>query len=158
MVSGGFKQVNCVGIMELQKFNIREADWSVDRRQLSDVRRRVFIIEQKVPWDEEWDGHDEASWHWIATDSSDLPIGTARLLPDGQIGRMAVLSQHRKHGVGAALLERTVEKARGLGFEQVYLNAQTHALGFYERSGFQAEGDEFMEADIPHIRMTQNLV
>ncbi len=143
--------------MELRKFNIREADWETDGKQLSNIRRLVFIVEQEVPQEEEWDGRDEESWHWIATDSSDVPIGTARLLPDGQIGRMAVLSQHRKHGVGAALLEQAVEKARHLGFEQVYLNAQTHALGFYERCGFVPEGDEFMEAGIPHMRMTQDL-
>ncbi len=143
--------------MELRKFNIREADWDTDGKQLSNIRRLVFIVEQNVPQEEEWDGRDEESWHWIATDSSDVPIGTARLLPDGQIGRMAVLSQHRKHGVGAALLEQAVEKARHLGFQQVYLNAQTHALGFYERCGFTAEGEEFMEAGIAHRRMTQNL-
>ncbi|MBO6656255.1 MAG: GNAT family N-acetyltransferase [Pseudomonadales bacterium] len=143
--------------MELRKFNIREADWAADGKQLSHIRRLVFIVEQEVPQEEEWDGRDDESWHWIATDSSDVPIGTARLLPDGQIGRMAVLSEHRKHGVGAALLEQAVEKARHLGFEQVYLNAQTHALGFYERSGFVLEGEEFMEAGIPHVRMTQTL-
>lgn len=143
--------------MEIRKFNIREASWQADGKQLSNIRRLVFIVEQKVPQEEEWDGRDEESWHWIATDTSDSPIGTARLLPDGQIGRMAVLSQHRQHGVGAALLEQAVEKARHLGFEQVYLNAQTHALGFYERCGFSAEGDEFMEAGIAHMRMTQDL-
>lgn len=143
--------------MEIRKFNIREADWETDGKQLSNIRRLVFIVEQKVPQEEEWDGRDEESWHWIATDSSDVPIGTARLLPDGQIGRMAVLGQHRKHGVGAALLEQAVEKARHLGFEQVYLNAQTHAQGFYERCGFVLDGEEFMEAGIPHVRMIQAL-
>lgn len=143
--------------MEIRKFNIREANWQTDGKQLSNIRRLVFIVEQDVPQEEEWDGRDEESWHWIATDVSDVPIGTARLLPDGQIGRMAVLSQHRKFGIGAALLEQAVEKARHLGFQQVYLNAQTHALGFYERCGFTAEGDEFMEAGIPHMRMIQDL-
>ena len=143
--------------MELQEFNIREADWSLDGEQLSDVRRQVFVVEQKVPADQDRDERDEKSWHWVATDSGNLPVGTARLLPDGQIGRMAVLSQHRRHGVGTALLRKAVEKAQHLGFGQVYLNAQTHARGFYERDGFQAEGDEFIEADIPHIRMTKAL-
>ncbi len=143
--------------MELRQFNTREADWQTDGNQLSNIRRLVFIIEQKVPKDEEWDGKDEDSWHWLATDTKDAPIGTARLLPDGQIGRMAVLSHYRKFGVGAALLELAVEKARHLGFSLVFLNAQSHALGFYERAGFVAEGEEFQEAGIAHYRMTQTL-
>jgi predicted GNAT family N-acyltransferase len=143
--------------VELRQFNIRAADWQTDGNQLSNIRRLVFIVEQKVPKDEEWDGKDDDSWHWLATDTNDVPIGTARLLPDGQIGRMAVLSDYRKFGVGAALLEQAVEKARHLGFSSVFLNAQTHALGFYERAGFIAEGEEFQEAGIAHYRMAQTL-
>jgi predicted GNAT family N-acyltransferase len=143
--------------VKLKQFNTQEADWQTDGKQLSNIRRLVFIIEQKVPKDEEWDGKDEDSWHWLATDTKDIPIGTARLLPDGQIGRMAVLSHYRKFGVGAALLEQAVEKARHLGFSRVFLNAQSHALGFYERAGFVAEGEEFQEAGIAHYRMTQAL-
>lgn len=143
--------------LEIRHFNIREADWDTEGNVLSNIRRIVFIVEQKVPREEEWDGQDEDSWHWLATDANDAPIGTARLLQDGQIGRMAVLSEYRKHGIGAALLEAAVEKARHLGMPSVFLNAQAHALGFYERCGFIAEGDEFMEAGIPHRRMTQVL-
>ena len=143
--------------LELRHFNIREADWSVDGKLLSKIRRIVFTVEQSVPQEEEWDGQDEDSWHWIATDPEDVPIGTARLLQDGQIGRMAVLAEHRAHGIGAAMLEQAVEKARHLGFESVYLHSQSHALGFYERCGFVAEGDEFVEAGIPHLMMTQAL-
>ena len=143
--------------VKLRQFNIRAADWQTDGKQLSNIRRLVFIIEQKVPKDEEWDGKDEDSWHWLATDTKDVPIGTARLLPDGQIGRMAVLSHYRKFGVGAALLEQAVEKARHLGFSRVFLNAQSHALGFYESAGFVTEGEEFQEAGIAHYRMRQPL-
>lgn len=143
--------------MELRQFNIREAHWEKDGNQLSDIRHRVFIVEQNVPREEEWDGRDDDSWHWLATDGQEVAIGTCRLLPDGQIGRMAVLTQHRGQGVGAALLEAAVEKARHLGMDQVYLHAQTHALGFYEGLGFKAQGDEFMDAGIPHRHMTQTL-
>jgi predicted GNAT family N-acyltransferase len=143
--------------LEIRHFNIREADWPTDGKQLSNIRRLVFIVEQKVSKEEEWDGKDGDSWHWLATDEKDVPIGTARLLADGQIGRMAVLSDYRKFGVGAALLEQAVEKARHLGFERAYLHAQSHALGFYERAGFVAEGEEFDEAGIPHYMMTRAL-
>lgn len=143
--------------LSIRQFNIREADWAIDGNVLSNIRRLVFIVEQDVPQEEEWDGKDEESWHWMATDDDDAAIGTARLLPDGQIGRMAVLEKFRGSGVGAALLEQAVDKARHLGFREVSLNAQTHALAFYERAGFVAVGDEFEEAGIAHQKMTRTL-
>ncbi len=143
--------------LEIRKFNVREATWAQDQAALSELRRIVFIVEQEVPREEEWDGQDDDAWHWLATDSNDKPIGTARLLPSGQIGRMAVLAECRGLKVGQALLESAVLKAQRLGFQSVFLNAQTHALNFYAKSGFAPEGEEFMEAGIPHFRMTQTL-
>lgn len=143
--------------LEIRQFNLREASWTTDWKLLSNLRRLVFIVEQNVPQDEEWDGQDEDAWHWLATDLEDRPIGTARLLPSGQIGRMAVLEEFRGLKVGRAMLEHAVEKARHLGFTSVYLNAQTHALGFYEKSDFEAVGEEFTEAGITHFRMEQLL-
>lgn len=143
--------------LKIRQFNLREASWITDQKVLSHLRKLVFIVEQNVPQDEEWDGQDEDSWHWLATDLEDRPIGTARLLPSGQIGRMAVLEEFRGLKVGRVMLEHAVEKARGLGFASVYLNAQTHALGFYEKSGFEAVGEEFTEAGIAHFRMEQGL-
>lgn len=143
--------------LEIRAFDIREADWKSDQSTLSNLRRLVFIVEQSVPQEEEWDGQDEDAWHWLATDPDHHPIGTARLLPSGQIGRMAVLAEHRGLKIGAAMLEAAVQKARQLGFQSVFLNAQSHALGFYEKAGFSAVGDEFMEAGIAHYRMEQAL-
>lgn len=143
--------------ISIQKFNIREADWATEERLLSEIRRLVFVVEQDVASEEEWDDKDKESWHWIATDQDDVPIGTARLLPEGQIGRLAVLDQFRGAGIGAALLERAIDKARHLGFNQVSLNAQIHALAFYERAGFVAISDEFEEAGILHRKMTRTL-
>jgi predicted GNAT family N-acyltransferase len=143
--------------LEIRQFNLREADWALDRNVLSNLRRLVFIVEQNVPQEEEWDGQDEDAWHWLATDIEDRPIGTARLLPSGQIGRMAVLDNYRGLKVGQAMLEHAVDKARRLGFANVYLNAQSHALGFYQKAGFEAVGEEFMEAGIAHFRMEQTV-
>lgn len=80
-------------------------------------------------------------------------MGTGRLLPDGHIGRMAVLREWRGKGVGALLLRALVELARSRGHTSVRLNAQTQALGFYRRYGFEAVGAQFMEAGIPHLAM-----
>jgi|TARA_B110000196_G_C21068390_1_gene626148 predicted GNAT family N-acyltransferase len=140
--------------LNIRKFDIREAGWETDGDVLQDIRRRVFIIEQHVPKDEEWDGQDEKGWHFIATEKDDVPIGTARLLPSGQIGRMAVLEEYRRHGVGRALLEQAIEKARHLGMQDLFLHVQLHALHFYEAVGFSLEGEEFIEAGIAHRKMT----
>ena len=136
-----------------RKFWVREATWSTDCTALQDLRYRVFVIEQKVPVELEWDAADATCLHALALDESATPVGTGRLLADGQIGRMAVLPQWRRCGVGGAILDFLLACAQGQNLP-VFLSAQTHALGFYERHGFVAEGDVFMDAGIPHRRMT----
>jgi predicted GNAT family N-acyltransferase len=143
--------------LALQDFDIREADWETDKNVLLNLRKLVFIVEQSVPPEEEFDGLDDTSWHWLVKDKQGRPIGTGRLLSSGQIGRMAVLEAHRGKGIGAAVLGTVIEKARTLGFEQVFLNAQVHALGFYEKAGFTETGEQFAEAGIAHQKMTQQL-
>ncbi len=143
--------------MRQPAFIIRDADWELDRAALMAVRQAVFMEEQGVSAVLEWDGLDDNARHLLALDADGNPIGTARLLPDGHIGRMAVVPPWRCRGVGSALLLRAVELARGIGFPAVELAAQTHAIGFYERHGFQAYGPEFLDADIPHRNMRLDL-
>ena len=143
--------------LSLQNFDIKEADWETDKQALLNLRKLVFIIEQSVPPEEEFDGLDDSSWHWLVHDYNKQPIGTGRLLKTGQIGRMAVLEHHRGEGIGAAILGTAVEKARTLGFEQVFLNAQVHAIGFYQKAGFVETGPRFDEAGIQHQKMIQML-
>ena len=121
------------------------------------VREEVFVAEQKVPLELEWDEWDERSDHAVARDARGRAIGTARLLPDGRIGRMAVLREWRRRGVGAALMEGLLRKAREQSMSRVTLHAQTHAAGFYRRFGFSERGGEFWEAGIPHVEMTLEL-
>ena len=121
------------------------------------VREEVFVAEQKVPLELEWDEWDERSDHAVARDAGGQAIGTARLLPDGRIGRMAVLREWRRRGVGAALMEALLQKAREQSLSRVTLHAQTHAAGFYRRFGFSERGGEFWEAGIPHVEMTLEL-
>jgi predicted GNAT family N-acyltransferase len=134
-------------------FTIRVADWASDDEALRLIRFAVFVLEQKVPESLEWDGLDEACEHAIAEDASHAPIGCGRLLPDGHIGRLAVLREWRGSGVGSALLERLVTLARTRGHARLLLNAQTHAIPFYARHGFAVTGEPFDEAGIPHIVM-----
>ena len=130
--------------------------WGVDRPLLRQVRRQVFVVEQQVPEDEEWDEDDPLSVHVLATRNRE-PVGTGRLTPAGKIGRMAVLSEVRGQGVGSQILRLLVGEALHRGLVELRLNAQVHAIAFYERHGFSAEGPVFMEAGIPHRSMRRML-
>ncbi len=142
---------------ERREFTIGLVDWAASRSALRDVRRTVFIVEQGIPEDLEWDAADEVSRHALAKDAAGRAIGCGRLLPDGHIGRLAVVAAWRDRGVGSAMLEQLVELARTLGHARVVLNAQTHAIPFYVRHRFAASGDEYLEAGIPHRTMERAL-
>ncbi|HEY0722252.1 MAG TPA: GNAT family N-acetyltransferase [Gammaproteobacteria bacterium] len=138
-------------------FTITAATWLSDQRELRYVREQVFMIEQKVSKELEWDGLDSHAVHLLARDQAGNPIGTVRMLGDGHVGRMAVLKPWRTRGVGSSLLKTIIATARSVGMERVFLDAQIQAIGFYERFGFVAEGPEFMDAGIPHRHMTLSL-
>lgn len=137
----------------MNDYTIRIANWQDDGWALRRVRETVFVHEQRVPVELEWDGIDMNCLHLLAVDSAKNAIATARLLPNGVIGRMAVLREWRGRGVGGALLLRLLEEAKKREVQQVTLNAQQYASGFYAKFGFQTTGKEFMDAGIPHIRM-----
>ena len=126
--------------------------WERARELASPIRFEVFVREQRVPAEIELDDMDARSLHAIVF-LEEKPVGTARLLPDGHIGRMAVLKAHRKKGVGAAMLERLIEAARARGDREVALSAQVHAVPFYRAHGFVEEGAEYEEAGIAHQAM-----
>ena len=140
-----------------QTFSVRQAAWEKDRAALRSIRTAVFVVEQRVPEDEEWDGLDAGCLHALALDTGGTPIGTGRLAPDGKIGRMAVCKEWRGAGVGAALLQCLIQAAHARGMAECHMHAQSHALPFYSRHGFEAYGDEFLEAGIPHRRMRRRL-
>ena len=140
-------------------FTIRIVSWQEAAAQLSAVRRTVFIEEQHVPEKLEWDGEDDAAIHVLASDDRANPIGTARLLMHdglGHIGRMAVIKEWRGKRVGSAVLHALLQAAQARGLASLFLNAQTYAVPFYERFGFVREGEEFMDAGIPHYRMEKS--
>ena len=138
-------------------FSTRETDWVAEGGPLRSIRWQVFVEEQRVPADLEWDEEDGRSRHILAVAADGTPVGTGRLLRDGHIGRMAVLAAWRRQGVGSALMRHLLELAWQSGHERVVLHAQTHAVGFYRKHGFVPEGEEFMEAGIPHVAMTLRL-
>jgi predicted GNAT family N-acyltransferase len=145
--------------MKLQNFHLEAADWSREdqRAALLDLRDVVFIQEQDVPEQRERDGLDVDCWHVLARDDSGRPVGCGRLTSAHKIGRMAVLREWRGQGVGVALLRELIARARAQGWPDVALDAQVGAIGFYEREGFIAYGEEFEDAGLVHRAMRLSL-
>lgn len=138
-------------------FRIELVDYAGNIDALRAVRETVFVQEQQVPAEEEWDALDPQCRHVIARDERGTPIGTGRLTPQRKIGRMAVLREWRGAGVGDAMLHALLRQARASGWDDVSLNAQVSALGFYARHGFRPFGERFMEAGIKHQAMRLEL-
>ncbi|MER8230494.1 GNAT family N-acetyltransferase [Streptomyces sp. NPDC101490] len=149
---------------------VREAVGAEDREACFAVRREVFVEEQGVPGELEYDAFDGTAVHVLAVGADGLPLGTGRLLYGadaagrtgadasvGSLGRLAVVRAARGLGVGAALVRGIEDAARERGLAAVDLHAQTHALGFYERLGYTAYGPEFPDADMPHRAMRRAL-
>jgi len=136
---------------------VRSGSWEADRSAIRAVRRAVFTEEQGIDEKLDFDGRDAECIHTLALASNGEALGTARMLPDGHIGRIAVLQAWRGRGIGTRLVEQLVAEAAGAGINEVYLHAQMQAVGFYERLGFEAHGEPFLEAGIEHVRMARRL-
>jgi predicted GNAT family N-acyltransferase len=139
--------------MNISDFRVEPADYHTDFDDLRSIREAVFIVEQNIPEAIEFDSLDQDCFHFIARDNFHQAIGTARISPDHKFGRMAVLETWRNKGVGKALLLALIEKARKLGWTEVTLNAQMDVKEFYQKHGFAAFGEIFMEANIAHQPM-----
>ena len=139
------------------EYQLNITTWEKDKTALSKVRREVFIDEQLVPEELEWDKDDATCIHALVTDIRNTPIATGRIKPDGHIGRMAVLKNYRHSGIGSAVLKELLKCAISQHFKHVYLHAQTTAIPFYEKQGFKVSSEEFMDAGIPHKTMRLNL-
>lgn len=140
---------------------IRAARWQrpEDHDALLDLRMTVFVHEQGVPAEMEVDELDAPSRHYLAVSPADdtpgetRAVGCVRLTPTGKITRLCVAKDARGQGIGSALLRRAIDEAKAAQMSRIYLHAQTHAGAFYERHGFRATGDSFIEAGIPHQKM-----
>ena len=131
---------------------VEKLDWTKGQSVLAMIRRRVFIDEQGIPESIELDDLDVNAQHYVAIVDK-KPVGTARRLGDGRVGRMAVLSAYRNAGVGSTLVRYIIEDAMKNGLPRLYLHAQEAAIAFYTRHGFQAFGEAFDEADMAHQAM-----
>ena len=139
------------------EFTIHTVTWHDAEPLLRGVREAVFIREQGVPEELEWDGLDEGSHHVLALSNAGQAIGCGRILPNAHIGRIAVMHEWRGKKVGTAILEGLLAYASSRGYPEVDLDAQVHALPFYQHVGFVVEGEEFMDANIPHRKLRMKL-
>ena len=138
-------------------FQLTHCSWQDNSEALSSVRRIVFIEEQHVPEALELDELDLVCHHVLVTDADNQPIATGRIDSDGRIGRMAVLKEYRGQGIGSALLVALLDYAGQKQYAGVHLHAQLTAIPFYEKHGFMADGEKFMDAGIAHMNMIFNL-
>lgn len=134
------------------KVTVTCASWQQQGEQLRAIRYKVFVEEQKVPRAMEVDEKDASADHFLVRHEKKL-VATGRMTRDGQIGRMAVLPAFRNQGIGSRLLKAMLEHARENNIPRLYLHAQVRAIPFYNRHGFHACGETFMEAGIAHRRM-----
>lgn len=139
--------------MTINSFSIYQVNWADSYARLAYIRRTVFIEEQKVPEDLEWDGKDEQAIHLLAVDTHNQAIGCVRMLQGGHIGRMAVLNTWRNKGVGSRLLNQVIMLAKQMQLSELTLSAQSHAIQFYEHAGFKTYGEEYFDAAILHQEM-----
>ncbi len=129
--------------------------WAEAQNLVKSLRYQVFVIEQKVPEDMEWDEFDQIAWHAIVT-ADNQTIGTGRLIINyrvAKIGRMAVQSSRRNQGIGKSILKSLIQTAKEKGAQECILHAQTHAIAFYAKEDFEPHGPIFDEAGIPHVEM-----
>ncbi len=136
----------------LANTQILQVNWQDAENELRIIRTKVFIEEQQVAPDFEWDEIDATAVHLLAM-SENLPIACLRIIKYQKIGRMAVLKDYRAMGLGMALLLEAIKICKKQGTKSIYLTAQTHAIGFYKQAGFKEISGVYQDANIPHVDM-----
>lgn len=139
-----------------KNFEVIRVTWASHEPQLRAIRQPVFVIEQEVEPDFEWDEIDATAIHLLAINDNE-PVGCARIINHRKIGRMAVLKDWRGHRVGQALLAEAVAICKAYGSKTINLTAQTHAIGFYKQAGFVEISGVYQDANIPHVDMQLDL-
>ena len=137
----------------MNDIDIAIVSWSDKQAEITSVRRAVFVEEQNVPESIEIDGKDSDCIHVLATDKKGRPVGTARMDGKGRIGRMAVLKNYRRQGIGRKMIQVLMDYRRKNSITDFHVSSQITAIGFYKKMGFEPFGEEFLEAGIKHINM-----
>ncbi len=133
-------------------FSVKYGSWDQLQQDAKLIRELVFISEQNIPEQDEWDDQDAISQHFVVYDQNQ-PIATARLLANNSVGRVAVLKAYRGQGIGRLIMLEIIAYAQAQKRPSLQLSSQVHAVSFYEKLGFSIQGDEYDECGIPHIEM-----
>ncbi|WP_278394659.1 GNAT family N-acetyltransferase [Acinetobacter venetianus] len=133
-------------------FSVKQGSWDQLQQDAKLIRKLVFISEQNIPEQDEWDDQDAISQHFVVYDQNQ-PIATARLLANNSVGRVAVLKAYRGQGIGRLIMLEIIAYAQIQKRPSLQLSSQVHAISFYEKLGFSIQGDEYDECGIPHIEM-----
>lgn len=133
-------------------FSVKQGSWDQLQQDAKLIRELVFISEQNIPEQDEWDDQDAISQHFVVYDQNQ-PIATARLLANNSVGRVAVLKPYRGQGIGRLIMLEIIAYAQAQKRPSLQLSSQVHAISFYEKLGFSIQGDEYDECGIPHIEM-----
>jgi predicted GNAT family N-acyltransferase len=139
--------------------DVRPARDAAEVKAALALRHEVFVVEQHVPVEEEYDEHDDTALHLVAVDDGQV-MATARIVMDGdtaKLGRVAVAEAARRRGIASKLIETSEAAARAQGAKRIALAAQTGALALYEKAGYEPYGDRFMDAGIEHLMMHKPL-
>jgi predicted GNAT family N-acyltransferase len=141
---------------------IEIGEWPMMQAAAQAVRTTVFVLEQGIAPEDEWDADDATALHAVLFDLNGQPLGNARLLQPSaglaKVGRMAVLKEARRLGYGARLLQALLREARRRSNKEVRLSAQRTAESFYAEHGFVVVGEPFDEVGIAHVEMCLSLV
>ncbi|MGR0305342.1 GNAT family N-acetyltransferase [Acinetobacter beijerinckii] len=137
-------------------FRVENGNWDQLHQDAKFIREQVFIIEQNISEQDEWDDQDLIAQHFVVYDH-DQPIATARLLQNNSVGRVAVLKPYRGQGIGHLIMLEIITYARQQSRQVLQLSSQVHAISFYEKLGFKVQGNQYDECEIPHIEMIINL-
>lgn len=144
----------------MSEFTVETGDWPRLGADATLIRDAVFFREQRIAALHEWDDADLDALHVVAYRASARgrqPVGTGRLLPGGAIGRLAVLEEARRRGIGSHMLRILIARAAGRGDAAVWLYSQSRVVPFYERHGFTKIGEPFEEAGVEHVEMRRPL-
>ena len=140
----------------MSEFTVVVGDWHSLQQHAQHIRELVFVLEQDIAPEDEWDDQDPISTHFVVYDA-DQPIATARLLSNDHVGRVAVLKEYRSKGIGKLVMQDIIALAKQQQRKELILSSQVHATQFYSGLGFAVQGESYLDCGIPHVDMVMKL-
>ena len=140
----------------MSEFTVVVGDWHSLQQHAKHIRELVFILEQDIAPEDEWDDQDPISIHFVVYDA-DQPIATARLLSNDHVGRVAVLKDYRSKGIGKLVMQEIIALAKQQQRKELILSSQVYATQFYSGLGFAVQGESYLDCGIPHVDMVMTL-